>query len=105
MAKVSQEELEKQKLKMATLEEVAPGYWKGPWLEDIYDNRTECWRDNQTELRNRKLKEQGLNEHGQTKEQQVKYQQRLKLAEQNREKAKILEEMMLQNKGGVGGKG
>ena len=53
--------------------------WKGPWLPDWFDNYTECLRENQNARRVRLFKEAGLNEHGQTKEQQATFDKKRKV--------------------------
>ena len=61
--------------------------WKGPWLPDWYDNYTECLRCNQDELRKKKLRDAGLNEHDQTKEQAQAFEKRKQVQTVRKEKA------------------
>lgn len=98
MAKVDPKVLEEMEVEQATIVEVKPGIFKGPWLPSLYDNRSECWRDNIAE-RNRKVnEEQGLNKWGQTPDQEKALKERVKVAEKIKEKAKIAEQMVLQAK-------
>ena len=50
--------------------------FKGPFLPDWFDDRLECHKANQEFLRISKLQKLGLNEHGQTKEQQKAFEKR-----------------------------
>lgn len=52
--------------------------WKGPFVESVYDNMTECLRDNQNARRIQEAKSRGLNEHGQTKEQEAEFKKKQK---------------------------
>lgn len=60
---------------------------KGPWLPDWFDNYTECLRENQNARRIQLLREAGLNEHGQTKDQQKAFETRKKVQMIRKEKA------------------
>jgi hypothetical protein len=61
--------------------------WKGPWLPDWFDNYTECLRENQNARRVKLLRDAGLNEHGQTKEQAEAFQKRKQVQTIRKEKA------------------
>lgn len=53
-----------------------PLAYKGPHLPDYFDNYTECLKENSAALRKSTLKAKGLNEHGQTPEQEKSFKQR-----------------------------
>ena len=98
MSEVDPKVLEESKKTQATLIEVAPGVWKGPWLETLYDNRSECWRANIRESELRKKRAAGLNEQGQTPEEAAKFKEDLKQAEEMKKRAKLAEQMVLNTK-------
>ena len=75
-----------------------PGAFKGPWLPDKFDNRSEAWKENIAWLRNKTRAEAGQNEQGQTPEQEKAYKERLKEALRMKEKAKLAEQMVLNTK-------
>lgn len=54
-------------------------YYKGKYLEKWYDNYDECVRSNSAQHNADVLKKQGLNEHGQSKEQVKKMKERADL--------------------------
>lgn len=101
MAKIDPKDLEvmeKQgvEIKKDTLGNVLA--YKGPWLPDWYDDRMEMMRDNQKELNRQKCAKLGLNEHGQTKEQQESFKKRKAVSEEKKRKAEIAAEMAIQSK-------
>jgi hypothetical protein len=75
--------------------------WKGPWLPDWFDNYTECLRENQNARRVQKLKDAGLNEHGQTKEEAKSFEDRKKIQLIRKQKA---EDALLASEKFSGGK-
>ena len=100
MAQIDPKEFEK-------LEKSQPGierrtvngftYFKGPWLENWFDDYTEMLRENQKAKRIADHKKNGLNEDGQTPEQARDFEKRKKLALEKKKKAEIAAEMALQN--------
>lgn len=72
--------------------------WKGPWLPHWYDNYMEALRENQNEHRIQEHKKIGLNEQGQTKEQEVQFKRDQQLAKDKQRKAELAAEMAFQNK-------
>lgn len=96
MAKVSQEEYDKMKIDSSRrIEEVAPGVFKGPWLPDLYDNRTECWRENMEFLEKKERREAGQNESGRTVEEEKVYQQKRKVQLEKKRQSELLEQAAL----------
>ena len=80
-------------------EEGSPtGYFKGPWSPRIFDNYTETLKINQDVLRIKMLKDKGLNQYGQTKEQENSMNERRKVTARKKEKAEMAAEIALQNK-------
>lgn len=75
--------------------------WKGPWLPDWFDNYTECLRENQNARRIQLLKQAGLNEQAQTKDQQSAFEKRHDVQMIRKEKA---EAALLASKDFEGGK-
>lgn len=61
--------------------------WKGPWLPDWFDNYTECLRENQNARRVQKLRDAGLNENGQTKEQAKAFSEKQRIQKIRKQKA------------------
>ncbi len=73
------------------------GIFKGPWLEKFYDNYTEALRENQTERRVKLLKEKGLNEFGQTADQEKSFKKRQALSKEKQERAEALNDAIKVN--------
>lgn len=95
--KVDPSVLEKLEKEESTIKEIKPGIFQGPWLPYLYDNRSECWRENIAE-RNRQLTEKaGLNRWGQTPEQQKTMSERVKKSTEIKEKAAVAEQMLKNN--------
>lgn len=63
--------------------------YKGRFLPDVYDNYTECLRENARASEVAELKKRGLNEHGQTKDQAEKFARRVMRSQQIKEKADV----------------
>lgn len=69
--------------------------YKGRFLKNqdgtavVFDNRMEAHKMNQTAHRIQDLKSKGLNEYGQTKEQEEAFNKRKKLQQARRDKADI----------------
>lgn len=78
--------------------------WAGPWLKDKagepvwFDNYTECLYANIDFNRITTLKEHGLNEQGQTPEQEKDFKKRMEEAMAVKKKAELAAEMARQNK-------
>ena len=76
----------------------------GPWLKDKngapvwFDNYTECLYANINFKRIQTNKRNGLNEHGQTPDQEKAFKERQKEALKKKEKAAVAAEMVTQNK-------
>lgn len=66
------------------------GIFRGPWLDKYYDSYTECLFKNIEAKRIADNLKQGLNEHGQTKEQELDFQRRKKLADEKKKRAEAL---------------
>lgn len=92
------EVLEKQGVEVKTDKQGNILGFKGPWLPDWYDDRMEMMRENQRELNRIRCEKLGLNEHGQTKEQQKAFEKRKAVAEEKKRKAELAAEIAVQNK-------
>lgn len=97
MAKVNLADLQKEAEKKAKhsdgVETIRVGektYYKGAYLEDTFDNYTECVQANSEAKSKKDLKAQGLNEFGQTKEQVELHERVQKLLV---ERSKIAEQL------------
>lgn len=98
MSEVSQDALKLAQKEDHGIKEVNPGIWRGPWRKEMYDNYTECLKENQDTLRIRELKAEGLNSQGQTKEQEGDFNNRKAEATDKKERAAVLSEAALSNK-------
>ena len=75
-----------------------PIAWKYPYLPHWYDSASEALKENQFAARIQTLKAKGLNEHGQTKEQEEAFKKK-KIAQQKlKDKAQLSVEMTAQAK-------
>lgn len=72
--------------------------YKGRFLPHVYDNFTECLRENQNAHRIEVLKKQGLNQHGQDKQQEEEFKQRAKRQHEQKEKAEMALAAMVAHK-------
>ena len=97
MAKVNLADLQKEADKKAKhtdgVETIKVGdktAYKGAYLDDFFDNYTECVQANSEAKSKKDLKAQGLNEYGQTKEQVELHARVQKLLE---ERSKIAEQL------------
>lgn len=97
MAIVDPNQIEKLKQEQATIQEV-PGGFKGPHLPHVYDNRSECWRENILEAERKRLAAEGRDINGQTKDQIADFQRRRKVQLETKRKAELAAEMASQNK-------
>ena len=93
MAKVDPEALKQAEEGTVILEVKTPdgrliGY-KGRFIPDVYDNFTECLRENQNAHRIANLKKEGKNANAQTKEQEKAAEERKKLQQARKEKADV----------------
>jgi len=98
MAKVNKEDIDRYKVEMAQIREYpenGSGFFKGPWLDDVYDNRSECWRDNIAAKRNKDRAEAGQNEQGQTPEQEKDFRKRLQRAKEVERAGEIAREQAI----------
>lgn len=98
MARIPQAELEKAKEQVLDIQVLTiPGKGQvfiGPYLKDGFDSYTECLFANSAHKRNEDMKVLGLNEHGQTKEQQKDFENRKRTAIKRKEQAEVASEML-----------
>lgn len=68
----------------------------GPWLKEKngdsvwYDSYTEALYANISEKRKMDLAKEGLNENGQTKQQEADFKKRMEISKKNKEKAAVI---------------
>ena len=94
---VTADQIEKMKKEQATIKRVLGGF-QGPWLPHVYDNRTECWKENIAEVERLRLAKDGKNGQMQTPEQVKAFEARKKVSEDRKRKAELAAEMAFQNK-------
>ena len=63
--------------------------YQGRFLKSVFDNYTECLRENAKEREQQEFKKLGLNQHGQTKEQAKAFEDRKKVQQAKKEKAEL----------------
>lgn len=63
--------------------------YKGRFCKDVFDNFTECLRENARAYEIQTLKAHGLNEHGQTKEQIQQFNKRMEISKKIKERADL----------------
>ena len=93
MPEISPEVLAEVEKQQAAIIEIKRGVFKGPWLETMYDNRSECYHANMRELNRVQMLKQGKNEWGQTKEQQDAMAARRMEHEKIKDRARIAEQI------------
>ena len=72
-------------------------YFKGPWLPDWYDNYVEMLKENQSARRIKLQRDAGLNDQGQTPDQEKAFLKKKAVQEDRRKKAELAAEMVKQN--------
>lgn len=94
---VAPEQLKKMEQDQFTIKKVLGG-WKGPLLEHVYDDRSECWRENIAEAERRRLERDGKNIHMQTPSQVKAFQIKQREQLEKKKRAELAAEMANQNK-------